>query len=282
MSVKVSFIVTVIDRDIKDLFRLLDSYKNLEKQSETEMIIEADSMSKKNEEHLGKYAREIEGVRWYIHPNTSRCCRKDFGMNDAKADYLIYIDADCVLNADYYIEISKLLGKYKVIRGKNLYLAGESYLSKCNRIYRTLCDEVFFYNETFTPNLIIEKAFLKSNGGWVINNTDAGDDYTLSQLLKQNNSFVIGHCEHAIVEIMNSQDDNWKKIIRTWKGYGSAYQVRRKNSGECSISSLFEFIPPFVYEAKSPLFYLPVAFLNWVVLFAGYIEQILIDGRRKR
>lgn len=279
-SVKLSFIVTVIERDFEDLLRLLESYKDLTECSKTELIIEAESLSEKSVERLRKYVKEVPQVRCFLNPDTSRCCRKDLGMLHAKSDYLAYIDADCVFQKDYYLEIRKLLGKHRVIRGKNIYQAENNYLSMCNKAYRTLCDEVVFRNETFTPNLVIQKDFLKKNGGWATDNMDSGDDYTLSQRLKQRGDFTIAHCDKAIVEIKNSGDEKWEKIFRTWKGYGKAYQVRRKNAGECNLKSFLRYIPPFVYRRTAPFSYFPMAIVNWVVLFTGYCEQIIMEKRK--
>jgi len=280
VSVKLSFIVTVIERDFEDLLRLIESYKDLTECSETELIIEAESLSEKSVERLRKYVEEVPQVRWFMNPNTSRCWRKDLGMLHAESDYLAYIDADCVFQKVYYLEIRKLLGKHRVIRGKNIYQAEKNYLSMCNKAYRTLCDEVVFRNETFTPNLVIRKDFLKKNGGWATDNTDSGDDYTLSQRLKQRDNFTIAHCDKAILEIKNSRDEKWEKISRTWKGYGKAYQVRRKNAGECNLKSFLQYIPPFVYRRTAPFSYFPMAIVNWVVLFTGYCEQIITERKK--
>lgn len=278
--VKLSFIVTVIERDFADLLRLIESYKALVNRSETELIIEAKSFSQENEEQLGRLLQNVQQVRWFVNPGTSRCCRKDLGMMHARADYLAYVDADCVIQKDYYLEICKMLGKHKVIRGKNVYQAENNYLSQSNKVYRTLCDEVVFRNETFTPNLVIQKEFLKKNGGWETDNTDSGDDYTLSQRLKQRDKFTIVHCNKAIMKIKNSGDERWEKIYKTWKGYGKAYQVRRRNAGKCNLRSFFRYIPPFVYRGTAPISYFPMAVVNWVVLFLGYCEQIITERRK--
>lgn len=277
---RLSFIVTVIERDFDNLLRLVKSYKNLDSRKETELIIEAESLSDKNQEKLRKIAEEIPEVSWYVNAGTSRCTRKDLGLIHAKAEYLAYVDADCVLKKDYYIEICKFIGKHRVIRGKNIYHSENNYLSKCNATYRTLCDEVVFRNETFTPNLVIQKEFLKKNGGWATDNTDSGDDYTLSQRLKQRDTFKIFHCNEAVMKINNSRDEKWEKIYKTWKGYGKAYQVRRRNAGKCTFKSFLRYVPPFVYKRNTQLSYLPMAIVNWLVIFSGYCEQIAYEKRK--
>jgi len=279
-SVKLSFIVTVIESDFEDLLRLIESYKDLAGCSETELIIEAESLSEKSVERLKKCVEEVPQVRWFVNPGISRCCRKDFGMLHAESDYLAYIDADCIFQKAYYLEIRKLLGKHRVIRGKNIYLAENNYLSMCNKVFRTLGDEVLHRNETFTPNLVIRKDFLKKNGGWATDNTDSGDDSTLSQRLKQRDDFTIAHCDKAILEVKNSADEKWEKLYGTWKGYGKAYQVRRRNAGECNLKSFFRYIPSFVYRKKGPFLYFPMAIVHWVVLCMGYCEQIIMERRK--
>lgn len=119
--IKLSFIVTVIDRDFEDLLQLIESYKNMNECVETELIIEADSLSGLNAKRLDDIVRKVPQISYYVNDNTSRCTRKDLGMMHAQADNLAYVDADCRISKNYYLVMRKHLREYKVIRGKNIY-----------------------------------------------------------------------------------------------------------------------------------------------------------------
>lgn len=277
-GIELSFIVTVIESDFDNLLILIHSFRNMHVYVETELIIEAQHLSDSSVIKLEKIIHETPQISYYINYNASRCTRKDYGLEHAKANYLSYIDADCILDKDYYLNVKKYLYLYKVIRGKNIYLHNKKYLSRCNAIYRTLCDDIVFYDETFTPNLIIEKNFLRDLGGWQMENTDSGDDYTLSQRLKRSVEFEIKHCDEVLIKI-NNTNEKWEKIYKTWIGYGLAYQVRRRNAGECDIKTFVKYIPPFVYRLSQPIYYFPMAIINWIVIFSGYCEQIRLDKK---
>lgn len=272
--VSASFIVTIIERDILDLAKLVDSYKNMLEYEKTELIILVKYLSADNEKNLNRIVGDIPQISYYICYGANRCQRKDIGLEYAVSNHLIYIDADCTIDKDYFVNIKEDMRKYRVIRGKNAYIHSKKYLSKCNSIYRTLCDDMVFRDETFTPNLVIEKNFLKNAGGWEKDNTDAGDDFTLSRRLKRIYKFEIKHNEDAVMRISNSADENFGKLIKTWLGYGKGYQIRRRNNGICNVKTFFEYIPPFVYRFTKPVYYFPIAILNWIILFCGYSGQI--------
>lgn len=282
-AIKLSFIVTVIERDFGDLLHLLDSYKNLDDRSETELIIEAESLSNKSKKMLAEFVTEVPQVSWYVNPGTGRCQRKDFGMSQAIADYLVYLDADCIIQPDYYCVVKKYLGRYRVIRGKNVYNVGESYLSRNSNIFRTLCDDVLFRDWTFTPNLIIQKEFLRRNGGWEKDNIDCADDGVLSHRLRQREKFVVFRCENAVMKISNSTDVKWSKLSKTWRGYGKGFQVRRRNAGKSDVKSFFQYLPKFPYRRKLvPLSYFPLATAIWCIQFTGYCEEIRTEKKVKK
>ncbi len=280
LSVKLSFVVTVIERDFEDLLQLLESYKAMDERSETELIIEAESLSQERQNQLTRIVQTVPQISWFVNPGTSRCRRKDLGMMQAKADYLAYIDSDCIIQKDYYCVIRKQLGEHRVIRGENVYNVGNSYLARCSNIFRTLCDDVLFRNETFTPNLVIQKEFLRRNGGWDKDNIDCADDSVLSQRLKQRENFTVFRCDDAIMKINNSGDAKWAKLSKTWRGYGKGFQVRRRNVGKCDLRSFFQYLPRFPYRITAPISYFPMAVVIWFVHFRGYCEQINTDKRK--
>lgn len=279
-SVKLSFVVTIIERDFEDLLHLLESYKNMEDRSETELIIEAESLSQERQNRLTRFVQKVPQVSWFVNPGTSRCRRKDLGMMQAKADYLAYVDSDCIIQKDFYCVIRKQLGEHRVIRGENVYNVGKSYLARNSNIYRTLCDNMLFRNETFTPNLVIQKEFLRRNGGWDKDNIDCADDNVLSHRLKQRESFAVFRCDDAIMKINNSGDAKWEKLSKTWRGYGKGFQVCRRNAGKCDLKSFFQFLPLFSYRRMAPISYFPMAVVIWFIQFRGYCEQINAEKKR--
>lgn len=273
-KMEVSFIVTVIERDMNSLLKLIESYKNIKERQSTELIIMFEGLSNNNEEVLKQKCDGIENISFYIENGISRCRRKDIAIEHAKALYLIYVDADCVLDSSYYLNLKKYLNGARVIRGKNIYNHSNKYISKCNAIYRTLADDEVFKDETFTPNLIIDKKFLTDAGGWYTDNIDSADDFTLSHRLKKKYAFTIVHAEDVIINISNDADENLARLARVWIGYGNGYGFRLRLDGKLTFKSFFKFIPPFVYSFKKPLFYLPVAVLNLFYVTRGYMQEL--------
>jgi hypothetical protein len=281
MEPKLSIVVTSIERDINDLCNFIKSYLVMDYSKETELLILFKSLNDNNKELIDSIVNGHKNIKLFIMPGFSRCQRKDEGLRKSTAKMVAFVDSDCKIHPDYVKEIFKISNQ-KVIRGKNIYVSDTTWLSKNNSIYRTLCDELFFKDETFTPNLIIDKNFLQNAGGWSHDNLDSQDDFILSQRLKKQYDFEIYHASNAILYCQNQADAKLKKIIKTWYGYGLGYGFRLWRDPEHNLLyKLKRYTPPIVYTRNESLTYMLFSIFQWSVVFTGYIVGLLKHNKNK-
>jgi hypothetical protein len=246
-----------------------------------ELFIIFKYLSKNSKELLNGKISSHKNIRLYVLEGLSRCERKDYGLKLSSANKVGFIDSDCTFKKDYLESVESYISK-PIIRGRNIFVNDGKWLSKNNTIYRTLCDEVFFKNETFTPNLIIDKDLLLEAGGWSDENLDSQDDFILSQRLKRKYQLLtIFHAEEAVLFNNNQADAKIKKLIKTWYGYGIGYGFRLWRDEKPEISVFKKYIPPLVYSRKQSFSYLLFSIFQWFVTFSGYIYGIFRYKNKK-
>ncbi len=118
-------------------------------------------------------------------------------------------------------------------------------------------------------------------GGWNENeNIDAQDDFILSQRLKETRQISIAHLDDAI--ITHRPDVSFRKLIRSWYGYGLGYGFRfwrAATRGHAAVS-LRVFSPPLVYVRGMQFGYFVFACMQRCVTFCGYIVGLLRFRKR--
>ncbi|WP_180958516.1 glycosyltransferase [Planococcus sp. Urea-3u-39] len=204
----------------------------------------------------------------------SRCERKDIGVENATAEYICFVDSDCIFHSDYYSNLKPYLNHYEVIKGKVEYLKGSTWLGSMNSNYRYIADNILFVNETFTPNLVIQKNFLQKSGGWSKDNIDEQDDYILSQRLKKVMTVPLMHLEKSIV--FHVEDSDFRKLKKSWLGYGEGYGFRYWIDDERSekIEKLLKYLPPFPYKSGYGMNYFSFCIIHYFYMCLGYIKGL--------
>ncbi|MDR2840588.1 MAG: glycosyltransferase [Paludibacter sp.] len=101
-----SIIVPVYNRP-DEVQELLES---LEKQSlhNFEVLIVEDGAKYSCENVVLKFADTLN-VRYFNIPNTDRSFRRNYGIENAKSDYFIFFDSDCVIPQEYFDNLTKEL-----------------------------------------------------------------------------------------------------------------------------------------------------------------------------
>jgi glycosyltransferase involved in cell wall biosynthesis len=97
--IKYSVIVPVYNRP-EEMSELLESL-TLQTFKDFEVLIIEDNSSRKSDRVAEAYTDKLN-VRYFFIPGTDRSYRRNFGMQQAKGDYFILYDSDCVIPPGYF------------------------------------------------------------------------------------------------------------------------------------------------------------------------------------
>lgn len=78
-----------------------------------EVIVVEDGSSLPSDIVVEKYAGQLN-IRYYSKQNTGPGLTRNFGVERAKGDYLIFFDSDCIIPSDYFEHVEKELKYSKV------------------------------------------------------------------------------------------------------------------------------------------------------------------------
>lgn len=103
---KYSVIVPVYNRidEVDDLLRSLAGQRG----GDFEVIIVEDGSTAPCGETVEKY-RDALDVKYYYKENEGRSIARNYGLERATGDYMIFFDSDCVIPPDYFIKLDKAL-----------------------------------------------------------------------------------------------------------------------------------------------------------------------------
>lgn len=103
---KYSVIVPVYNRidEVDDLLRSLAGQRG----GDFEVIIVEDGSTTPCGETVEKY-RDALDVKYYYKENEGRSIARNYGLERATGDYMIFFDSDCVIPPDYFIKLDKAL-----------------------------------------------------------------------------------------------------------------------------------------------------------------------------
>lgn len=103
---KYSVIVPVYNRidEVDDLLRSLAGQRG----GDFEVIIVEDGSTAPCGETVEKY-RDALDVKYHYKENEGRSIARNYGLERASGDYMIFFDSDCVIPSDYFIKLDKAL-----------------------------------------------------------------------------------------------------------------------------------------------------------------------------
>lgn len=103
---KYSVIVPVYNRidEVDDLLRSLAGQRG----GDFEVIIVEDGSTIPCGETVEKYRNALD-VKYYYKENEGRSIARNYGLERATGDYMIFFDSDCVIPPDYFIKLDKAL-----------------------------------------------------------------------------------------------------------------------------------------------------------------------------
>ena len=102
-----SLIIPVYNRP-DEVDELLMSLSQMEYHDVYEIVIIEDGSTIKCQEVLEKYADKLN-ISYYFKPNSGPGDSRNFGMEKARGNYFIIFDSDCIIPANYLIEVENAL-----------------------------------------------------------------------------------------------------------------------------------------------------------------------------
>ncbi len=201
---KYSVIVPVYNR-ISEVVDLLDSlqkqtYKNFE------IIIVEDGSTDKCDKVVEEYSATLD-IKYFFKENSGPGDSRNYGMEKAEGEYLIFFDSDCIIPAQYFAEVEKYLATNPVDAFGGPDSADESFSNVQKAINYSMTSIVTTGGvrgkenklDTYQPrsfNMGISRAVYEKVGGY--SDIHPGEDPDLSYRI-MNAGFSIGLIEDAFV-----------------------------------------------------------------------------------
>lgn len=106
---KFSFIIPVFNRP-DEIEELLQSLKKQDCFGEFEIVVVEDGSNIPCKTIVDLYQNELN-ISYFFKPNSGPGDSRNFGMENAKGDYFLILDSDCILPENYLSEAEKALNK---------------------------------------------------------------------------------------------------------------------------------------------------------------------------
>ncbi len=107
MQLEFSFIIPVYNRPY-EVKELLQSFTELENDIDFEIVIVEDGSTIASEDIINRYKNKLN-ISYFFKENTGPGDSRNFGMKQAKGNYFIILDSDCILPSNYLHEVLKSL-----------------------------------------------------------------------------------------------------------------------------------------------------------------------------
>lgn len=105
----ISFIIPVFNRP-EEVKELLQSFASLNGEKDFEIIIVEDGSTIKSDEIVESYKNALN-ISYFYKPNSGPGDSRNYGMKQAKGNYFIILDSDCILPKNYLVQVLKLLNE---------------------------------------------------------------------------------------------------------------------------------------------------------------------------
>ncbi|MDG1729087.1 MAG: glycosyltransferase [Algibacter sp.] len=107
MQLQYSFIIPVYNRP-NEIQELLQSFEALDGNIDYEIVIIEDGSTKTSKDVVDAFNSKLN-ISYFFKENSGPGDSRNFGMQQAKGNYFIILDSDCILPASYLIEVDKSL-----------------------------------------------------------------------------------------------------------------------------------------------------------------------------
>ncbi|MBT8393724.1 MAG: glycosyltransferase [Flavobacteriaceae bacterium] len=279
MELSISFIIPVFNRP-NEIHELLQSFTNLRSSSPYEIVIVEDGSSITCKEIVVKFSSELN-IRYLFKENSGPGDSRNFGMNQAKGNYFIILDSDCILPPDYLEAVLESLNTSYT----DCFGGPDSAHSSFSNLQKAINFSMTSFITTggirgrkksvqrFEPRSfnmgISKKAFIKSGG---FGNIHPGEDPDLSIRLKK-----LGYKTKLIPEAFVYH----KRRISLPKFYSQVYKfglVRPILNNWHPASRKISFWFPFLFSLGLVLSISAflIGFSQFLWLFVGYFFMVFV------
>ena len=107
MNLSFSFIIPVYNRP-DEIKELLDSFLQQTYADDYEIVIVEDGSTLSSEGVVNSYTEKLQ-ISYYKKPNSGPGDSRNYGMKQAKGNYFVILDSDCILPPQYVNEVKKSL-----------------------------------------------------------------------------------------------------------------------------------------------------------------------------
>lgn len=279
-----SFIIPVYNRP-QEVMELLESFEKLNFHEDFEIVLVEDGSTETSEKIVEQFSEKLS-ISYYFKQNSGPGDSRNFGMNQAKGDYFIILDSDCLLPPHYLKTVDLFLNKtfYHCFGGADA--AHESFTPLQKAINYTMTS--FFTTggirgsktsvNRFEPrsfNMGISKEVFEITGGYA--KIHPGEDPDLSQrILKA--GYETTFLPNAFV--YHKRRISWSKFHKQVKKFGLVRPIL--NQWHPSSAKITFWFPSFfvLFVISSILFSL---FFNplFLIPLLLYLMLIVIDSSIK-
>src|SRR5690606_36405106 len=109
MQLEFSFIIPVYNRP-DEIQELLQSFESLKTDLKYEIFLVEDGSSISSKSVVEQFKNRLD-ISYYFKENSGPGDSRNFGMKQAKGNYFIILDSDCILPADYLELVIKSLNE---------------------------------------------------------------------------------------------------------------------------------------------------------------------------
>ncbi len=284
MQQKYSFIIPVYNRP-QEVKELLESFTALDFQDDFEIVLVEDGSSETAEAIVKQFEDKL-AISYYFKPNSGPGDSRNFGMKQAKGNYFIILDSDCLLPEHYLTTVNLFLNKsfYHCFGGADAAHKSFSPLQKAINYTMTS----FFTTggirgskksiTNFEPrsfNMGISKEVFIKTGGY--SKIHPGEDPDLSQrILKA--GYKTTFLPNAYV--YHKRRISWEKFYIQVKKFGLVRPIL--NKWHPSASKLTYWFPTlFVLFVVTSFMFLLLLSSLFLMPLGFYLLLILIDSSFK-
>ncbi|MEH6763487.1 MAG: glycosyltransferase [Aequorivita antarctica] len=284
MQRKYSFIIPVYNRP-QEVMELLESFAKLDFHEDFEIVLVEDGSTETSEKVVNQFSENLS-ISYYFKQNSGPGDSRNFGMKQAKGNYFIILDSDCLLPPHYLKTVDSFLSEtfYHCFGGADA--AHESFTPLQKAINYTMTS--FFTTggirgskasiNRFEPrsfNMGISKEVFEKTGGYA--KIHPGEDPDLSQrILKA--GFKTTFLPNAFV--YHKRRISWKKFYIQVRKFGLVRPILNQwHPSAAKITFWFPtiFVMFVVGSILFSIFFNPL-FLIPLLL---YLMLILIDSSIK-
>ena len=281
MQLSYSFIIPVYNRP-DEVAELLGSLANMDTTLPSEILIIEDGSTITCKHVCEKYAEQLD-IKYFIKKNTGPGDSRNYGMKQAKGNYFIILDSDCILPPHYLATVDSYLTKNYVDCYGGADAAHDSFTPLQKAINYTMTS--FFTTggirgskksvTKFEPrsfNMGISKQVFDATGGYA--KIHPGEDPDLSHRI-MNLGFKTAFLPDAYV--FHKRRISWEKFYQQVRKFGLVRPILSRWHPEAA-KLTFWFPTMFVLFVILSVLFSAISSVKFIIPLALYLLLLFVDS----